>query len=123
MKKLIFLFAVLVIVAASSACSSKKPSNDEATQATTLSETHAMLVVQGNCEMCKERIEKAAKSVAGVSSAEWNTEAKELHLRFDEAKTSLDNISKAIAKVGYETEKDQANEEAYAALPPCCKYK
>ena len=32
--------------------------------------------VDGNCEMCKQRIEKAAKSINGVSFAKWNIESK-----------------------------------------------
>ena len=35
--------------------------------------------VNGNCsEMCKPRIEKAAKSVSGVLSATWNLKAQKL---------------------------------------------
>ncbi|MPN30496.1 hypothetical protein SDC9_177967 [bioreactor metagenome] len=73
--------------------------------------------------MCKENIEKAAKSVDGVSMAEWNAEKKELHLHFDAQKTSLDAVSKAIAKVGYDTDKDKADQATYDALPACCKYR
>src|SRR5699024_2733946 len=37
--------------------------------------THDMLKVSGNCEMCKNRIEKAAKTVKGVISANWHVDA------------------------------------------------
>lgn len=84
---------------------------------------HAMLGVQGKCEMCKKRIETAAKSVDGVSSAQWNAKKKELHVSFNSKQTSLDAISKAIAKIGYDTEKDKADDETYANLPACCKYR
>jgi Cu(I)/Ag(I) efflux system membrane fusion protein len=73
--------------------------------------------------MCKERIEKAAQGEEGVSFAEWNGESKELLLKFDPGKTSVEAVSKAIAKVGYDTEKDKAEEEVYNALAPCCKYR
>ncbi|KAA6339804.1 Cation efflux system protein CusB, partial [termite gut metagenome] len=43
---------------------------------------HAMMLVQGMCEMCKERIEKATMSIKGVSSATWDMEKKELHLHY-----------------------------------------
>jgi len=36
----------------------------------------AIFTVSGNCEMCKERIETAAKSVKGVLSASWSVETK-----------------------------------------------
>lgn len=47
---------------------------------------HAMINVQGLCEMCKERIEKAAKGVNGVTSTSWDQKTKQLHLNFDPSK-------------------------------------
>jgi Cu(I)/Ag(I) efflux system membrane fusion protein len=73
--------------------------------------------------MCKSRIEKAAKAVKGVSTAEWNKETKVLQLDFDPAQTNLDAISKAVAKVGHDTNKDKASQAVYDALPGCCKYR
>lgn len=84
---------------------------------------HAMINVQGLCEMCKDRIEKAAKGVSGVSSASWDQKTKQLHLNFDASKTSVDAISKAIAKVGHDTDKYKADKATYDALPDCCKYR
>jgi Cu(I)/Ag(I) efflux system membrane fusion protein len=96
--------------------------NDMGTKHAT-SQQHAMLVVHGLCDMCKERIEKAAKSVSGVSDATWNSETNMLHLNYEESKTSLNAISKAIANVGHDTEKDKADDKVYNALPGCCKYR
>lgn len=84
---------------------------------------HAMLAVQGLCEMCKDRIEKAAKSVSGVTSASWDIKTKQLHLNFDPAKTSADAVAKAIAKAGHDTDKYKADKATYDALPACCKYR
>lgn len=84
---------------------------------------HQTIKVSGNCEMCKDRIETAAKSVTGVSSAEWSMETKMLHVQFDGAKTNPDAIQKAIAKVGHDTEKYKATDAAYKALPECCLYR
>jgi Cu(I)/Ag(I) efflux system membrane fusion protein len=81
------------------------------------------LAVQGSCGMCKSRIEKAAKAIKGVSTADWNKETKELKLDFDPAQTNLDAISKAVAKAGHDTAKDKATQEVYDALPGCCKYR
>jgi Cu(I)/Ag(I) efflux system membrane fusion protein len=108
MRKVVVLLAVIALVTVQSACSSPAP---------------ATLTVQGACEMCKERIEDAAKSVDGVLKATWMLESKELHLHFDAAKTSLEAISQAIAKAGHDTEKDKAADSVYNALPPCCKYR
>lgn len=84
--------------------------------------THDMLKVSGNCEMCKSRIEKAAKSVTGVLSANWDVDAKVLHLDFDSKVTSKKKISKAIADAGHDTELDKAPKAVYDALPGCCLY-
>lgn len=84
---------------------------------------HAMLKVQGLCEMCKDRIEKSAKSVKGVSSASWDLNTKLLHLDFDPEITSVDQIEKAVAKAGHDTENYKTDQATYDALPACCKYR
>ena len=86
-------------------------------------EEHAMLNVNGKCEMCKDRIEKAAKEVEGVSFASWEMEKQVLHLNYDPEKTSMETISKAIAAAGHDTDKNKAPDEVYNALPACCKYR
>jgi len=86
-------------------------------------EEHAMLNVKGKCEMCKDRIEKAAKEVEGVSFASWEMEKQVLHLNYDPEKTSPDDIAKAVAKAGHDTDKFKADQAAYNALPECCKYR
>ncbi|GEM_PF-203352 len=86
-------------------------------------EEHAMLNVKGKCDMCKERIEKAAKGVEGVSFASWEMEKQVLHLNYDPDKTSSDDIAKALAKAGHDTDKFKADQATYDALPDCCKYR
>lgn len=77
---------------------------------------------KGNCGMCKTRIEKATKSVTGVTKAEWNKDTKVIEVVFDDAKTDLTKIETAIAKVGHDTPLMKASDEVYNALPSCCKY-
>jgi Cu(I)/Ag(I) efflux system membrane fusion protein len=79
--------------------------------------------VFGNCDMCKERIETSAKSVAGVTSALWNVNTKILQVQFDENKTNIDVIQKIVARTGHDTEKFKASEEGYNQLPSCCLYR
>jgi Cu(I)/Ag(I) efflux system membrane fusion protein len=86
-------------------------------------ETTSTLSVQGKCDMCKAKIEKTAQGIDGVSKAQWDLKTKVLSVTYDKGKTSLDNISKAIAKIGYDTEKHKADSKAYDALPGCCKAK
>lgn len=78
--------------------------------------------VNGNCGMCKDRIEKAAKSVSGVTSANWESDNHLITITFDDSKTNIEDISKAIAKVGHDTNKFKADNKIYASLPGCCKY-
>ena len=92
------------------------------TQSETAGE-HAMFGVKGSCDMCKQRIETAAKSVNGVLSAHWDKEKQMIHLQYDPSKTSVDAISKAIAKVGHDTDTDKADQTVYDQLPGCCKYR
>jgi len=82
-----------------------------------------MIKVSGNCEMCKDRIETVAKSVSGVTKADWSAETKMLRVEFVGAKTSSNAIQKAIAKVGHDTEKYKASDATYEALPECCLYR
>ncbi|HOK99570.1 MAG: heavy-metal-associated domain-containing protein [Bacteroidales bacterium] len=77
--------------------------------------------VWGNCESCKARIEKAAKT-EGVTNAVWDIKTKMLTLTYDPSKTSSDRVQKQIAAVGHDTEKYKADDKTYNSLPGCCKY-
>mgnify|MGYP006202276359 CR=1 FL=1 len=72
--------------------------------------------VNGNCEQCKKRIEKAAFSVKGVKSADWHVDHHDMHVIYDENKCSLADIKKAIAKAGHDTEGFKAIQKANTGL-------
>jgi len=78
--------------------------------------------VYGNCGMCKSRIEKAAKSVEGVTKATWDDTEGILTVTFDESKTTVMKIEEAAANVGHDTDHVKATDKSYNALPGCCKY-
>lgn len=78
--------------------------------------------VNGNCEQCKKRIEKAAFSVSGVKSAEWHMDDHVLHLIINEEKCSVMDVKKAIAKVGHDTDEVRAADADYEKLHHCCLY-
>jgi periplasmic mercuric ion binding protein len=78
--------------------------------------------VSGNCNMCKARIEKAAR-LDGVVKAEWNKKGKTLAATFDQAKTNIEEIGKKVAASGHDTEKVKATDAVYDKLPGCCKYR
>ena len=79
-------------------------------------------IVLGNCNMCKKKIEKTAKLVVGVKGAKWNVITGKLKLKFNPEMTDLVSIEKAVAGVGYDTERYKATEESYNSLHYCCKY-
>lgn len=78
--------------------------------------------VYGNCGMCESRIEKATKSVEGVTMADWDKESKMMKVTFDSETTNIHKVHMAIAKVGHDTEMHKADDKVYAALPGCCLY-
>jgi Cu(I)/Ag(I) efflux system membrane fusion protein len=86
-------------------------------------ETDARFTVQGLCEMCRERIEKTARAVGGVTSALWNQETKTLELRYSPDRTSPDAVGRAIAQAGHDNGSFRAPDDVYDALPACCKYR
>ncbi len=82
--------------------------------------------VDGKGEMSKSLIEKAAKSVAGVTKAEWNMENKVLEVSaFDNVDWNL--VVHAVVKEGfdskYNNEKYMAKVEDYKELPENCRYR
>lgn len=78
--------------------------------------------VQGNCKECKERIEDAA-FIKGVKSALWDKEKDLLTVIYNSDKTSLENISLAVANIGHDTRLHTGNEKKYKKLPSCCAYR
>lgn len=78
--------------------------------------------VNGNCEQCKKRIEKAAYGVPGVKTASWDINSHQLSVILNEEKTTPLDLNKAIAKVGHDTKEVKATTEDYDNLHSCCKY-
>ncbi len=109
--KNIFLGMMLILVTLATQAQVKKNKNAKYT-----------IEVNGNCEQCQRRIQKAAFSVNGVKTANWNIETHELNLTLNEEKTSIDAVEKAIAKVGHDTKNTKATKEDYDNLHHCCKY-
>jgi cation transport ATPase len=110
MKNIVFGI-MLLVVAFSTQAQEKKNKNAKYT-----------IEVNGNCDLCKKRIEKAAFSVVGVKSAVWNVETHQLALILNEEKCSLLEVKKAIANVGHDTDEVKATNEDYEKLHMCCQY-
>src|SRR6476620_5400435 len=78
--------------------------------------------VFGNCEMCKNRIEKAAKG-KGVKAATWDVDTKLLSLGYDPLVTSPKKVQQRIVDGGHDTELQKAKDLVYNELPDCCHYR
>ena len=82
-----------------------------------------VIIVDGVCMMCENRIEKQAIDKKGIKLADWNLETRTLKLVYNEKHISVDEIHKFIASIGHDTKKEIASDEAYSLLDPCCKYR
>ncbi|MFT3934588.1 MAG: heavy-metal-associated domain-containing protein [Chitinophagaceae bacterium] len=80
--------------------------------------------VHGECELCKKRIEKAAYSVDGVKSAQWNADSKELKVTYSVFKKDAPQlVQQKIAAAGHDAGDYKATALAYQQLSCCCMYK
>jgi periplasmic mercuric ion binding protein len=80
------------------------------------------LHVEGNCDMCKERIENAAY-IKGVKKVVWNKNLHQLIVVYDASKTSKEAILKSVAEAGHDNEMFRAPDDIYNRLPKCCAYR
>lgn len=78
--------------------------------------------VNGNCNMCENRIETAANSVEGVQAADWDQRTNMMTVSIDESKANLTMVQMAIAKAGHDAGIHRAKDEVYRKLHGCCKY-
>lgn len=109
MKKFVLILTMLVSFAG---MAQEKPNKNK----------KAEFKVNGNCEMCEKRIEKAAFSVKGVKSADWHADHQDIHIIIDERKCSINDVKKAIAKAGHDTDTVKASDADYEELHGCCQY-
>lgn len=78
--------------------------------------------VEGNCGMCKDRIETVAKSDKNVKSAVWSVSKKTLTVSYEASKTDKKSILKSVAEVGHDNEMFRASNKVYDDLEVCCQY-
>lgn len=114
MKKIIFIFSLLLIGFSAQTQTKEVKKNKNA---------KISFEVDGICGMCKKRIETAALRTKGVKFAIWNVKTHQLNIILDERKTDIKNIQKNIAIVGHDSKGYIASEEAYSSVHPCCKYR
>lgn len=84
--------------------------------------TAATLTVQGECGMCKRRIEEAAAK-AGAKKPVWDEKTQTLSFTYNSNKLTKEAIGKAIAAVGHDNEIQRADDAVYNKLHGCCHYR
>lgn len=81
----------------------------------------SQFTVWGNCEMCKETIEKSVDTI-GVKSARWDVDKKLMTISYDTSKINLQTIQQLIASSGYDNVAISGDDIAYKKLHACCQY-
>jgi mercuric ion binding protein len=94
-----------------------------AVQKKSITYTQTSFKVEGNCNMCKNRIESAVMSLSGVKSAQWNVSTKILEITYNPSKMTEDKIHLELSRVGHDTSKIKADDAVYQKLHSCCKYR
>jgi len=64
-------------------------------------ERHSIIIEGMSCNHCKNAVEKAVRSLAGVLSAEVDLGAKTLTVEFRASNTMLATIKEAVDEEGY----------------------
>ncbi len=113
MKKYIILSLILVSFIGSNIA--QEPMSKKKTVKTTF-------WVNGICDMCQTRIQKAALATKGVKMANWHIESKTLTVIYNQKKCSIMDIKQNIAAVGHDSKDVRATDEAYNNLHFCCFY-
>ncbi len=83
--------------------------------------TTIVIKTSTQCDMCKERVEKAMAYEKGVVSSNLDVSKAEFTVIYKPTKTSPEKIREAISEVGYDADDVIAVKKAYDALPACCK--
>ncbi len=112
-KPIIAIFMALITLVSFTECGVKKPKKVK---------SQLTFTVQGNCDMCKERIENAL-DVKGVYQAVYDLQNKKIFLVYNSAQFKEIQLHNIVASVGHDTEKVKADDLVYNNLPDCCKYR
>ena len=80
-------------------------------------------LVEGNCNMCKNRVETATLKLNGVKYVNWDSKSSNFSIIYNSKKVTIDEIRTRIAKVGHDNGEYKASLETYDELPNCCRYR
>lgn len=108
------IITIILIAVATLFTSNVKSQNSKKT-------TEVKIKTSAQCNMCKQRLEKAMAYEKGVKSSTLDIETATFTVVYKPSKTNLDKIKTAISKTGYDADELSADEKAYNSLPDCCK--
>lgn len=109
MKKLLgVLSLILILISSVSAQRSRETKEIE-------------IKTSAQCEMCKERLEKAFAYEKGVKSSDLNVKTAVFKVTYFPNKTNPEKLREAITLIGYDADDLKADEKAYKKLPDCCQ--
>lgn len=104
MKKLFYLFVLLIFVSCQSGTKNQE-NTEPADKPVEIVET--TLNVQGmHCDMCVTSIEKGVNELEGIQFVKASLNDSTALVKFDASKTDLVEIEKAIVKRGYSIKKE-----------------
>jgi len=83
--------------------------------------TEATFWVNGNCNMCKKRIESALE-LTGIKTSEYDFKTNMLFVAFRNDKYELKDIHNLVANAGHDTFLVSAPDSVYKKLHHCCLY-
>ena len=86
---------------------------------------HATLsfgVSGGDCKECRKIILESVRKLSGMETVNWNRKRQSITVIYDPMVISPEEIKKAIANSGHDTDSIRAMDERYDLLPDCCKY-
>ena len=81
----------------------------------------AIIKTSAECNSCKVRLEDKLNYTSGIKFAELTLEDKNLTVKFNPKKISLDKIRKIVSQTGYDADRITANPESVKNLPACCR--
>lgn len=80
-----------------------------------------VIQTSAECGECEIRLEEKLNYTKGVQFAELDVPSRQLTVKFNDKKISLEEIRKIVTDLGYQADEIPADPKAYEALPACCK--
>lgn len=81
----------------------------------------AYVQTSAQCGTCKKKIEHDMAFAKGVKETKLDLKTRRLMIVYNPKKTNVDELRKALSKIGYDADSVAADSKAYLKLPECCK--